>query len=150
VAAGAALAAPGAAHAAELRAGVAGADITPENGGTTLGYVRLDVTVKGVHTRLMGRVLVLDDGDTEVALLSTDLAFPHQKDSLVARVKDLGFTHDKILYTGTHTHSGPEDLSDWQVEQLARAIRRAHSSRVPVRAAWGTQRVLDVNRNRAI
>ena len=135
---------------AELRAGVATADITPENGGTTLGFVRPDITVKGVHTRLMGRVLVLDDGDSEVALLSTDLAFPLQKDSLVARVKDLGFTHDKILYTGTHTHSGPGSLSDWQVEQLARAIRAAHASKVPVRAAWGSQSVLDVNRNRSI
>ncbi|MEA2387041.1 MAG: neutral ceramidase [Thermoleophilaceae bacterium] len=150
--AGAVLAAiaPAAADAAPLRAGVATADITPENGGTTLGYVRPDITVKGVHTRLMGRVLVLDDGDSEVALLSTDLAFPHSKNSLVARVKDLGFTHDTILYTGTHTHSGPGSLADWQVEQLARAIRAAHSSRVPVRAAWGSRRVLDVNRNRSI
>ena len=138
------------AHAATLRAGVAKADITPENGGTTLGYVRPDVTVKGVHTRLMGRVLVLDDGDSKVALLSTDLAFPHSKDSLVARVKELGFTHENILYTGTHTHSGPGSLADWQVEQLARAIRAAHAARVPARAAWGSQRVLDVNRNRSI
>ena len=98
----------------------------------------------------MGRALVLDDGDTEVALLSTDLGVPFEKDSLVARVKDLGFTHETILYTGTHTHSGPDGLADWQVEQLARAIRKAHAERVPVRAAWGTQRVLDVNRNRSI
>lgn len=142
--------APAAATAAPLRAGVATVDITPENGGTTLGYVRPDITVKGVHTRLMGRVLVLDDGATRVALLSTDLAFPLEKDSLVARVKDLGYTHESILYTGTHTHSGPGSLADWQVEQLARAIRKAHASRVPVRAAWGSQRVLDVNRNRSI
>jgi neutral ceramidase len=141
---------PAAAEAAPLKAGVATADITPENGGTTLGFVRPDITVKGVHTRLMGRALVLDDGDTKVALLSTDLAFALEKDSLVARVQDLGFTHETILYTGTHTHSGPESLADWQVEQLARAIRTAHSARVPVRAAWGTQRVLDVNRNRSI
>ena len=141
---------PAAAQAAPLTAGVGTADFTPENGGTTLGFVRPDITVKGVHTRLMGRVLVLDDGDTEVALLSTDLAFALEKDSLVARVQDLGFTHETILYTGTHTHSGPESLSDWQVEQLARAIRKAHAARVPVRAAWGTQRVLDVNRNRSI
>ena len=142
------LAAP--AQAAPLRAGVATADITPENGGTTLGFVRPDIMVRGVHTRLMGRALVLDDGDTKVALLSTDLAFALQKNSLVARVKDLGFTHETILYTGTHTHSGPEDLSDWQVEQLARAIRRAYEQRVPARAAWGARRVLDVNRNRSI
>ena len=138
------------AHAVPLSAGVATADITPENGGTTFGFVRPDISVKGVHTRLMGRVLVLDDGDTEVALLSTDLGVPFQKDSLVARVSDLGFTHETILYTGTHTHSGPGDLVDWQIEQLARAIREAHAERVPVRAAWGARRVLDVNRNRSI
>ena len=138
------------AHAAPLQAGVATADITPENGGMTLGFVRPDVMVKGVHTRLMGRALVLDDGDTEVVLLSTDLGYPLEKDSLVARVKDLGFTHETILYTGTHTHSGPMSLSDWQVEQLARAIRKAHEARVPARAAWGTGRVFDVNRNRSI
>src|SRR5688572_2453130 len=141
---------PSAATAAQLRAGVAKADITPVNGGTTLGFVRPDVAVKGVHTRLMGRVLVLDDGDTKVALLSSDLAFPLQKNSLVARVRDLGFDHGTVLYTGTHTHSGPEDLADWQVEQLAKAIRAADASREPVRAAWGSQRVLDVNRNRSI
>src|SRR5919106_2923969 len=139
-----------AAHAAPLRAGVATADITPENGGTTFGFVRPDITVKGVHTRLLGRALVLDDGDTEVALLSTDLGVPFEKNSLVARVQDLGFTHETILYTGTHTHSGPGALAAWQVEQLARAIRKAHAERVPVRAAWGTRRVLDVNRNRSI
>jgi hypothetical protein len=139
-----------AAHAAPLRAGVATADITPQNGGTTFGFVRPDIAVKGVHTRLMGRALVLDDGDTQVALLSTDLGAPFEKDSLVARVKDLGFSHETILYTGTHTHSGPGSLADWQVEQLARAIRKAHADRVPVRAGWGTRRVLDVNRNRSI
>ena len=146
----AALALAPSAQAAPLKAGVASADITPENGGTTFGFVRPDITVKGVHTRLMGRALVLDDGDTVVALLSTDLGVPFEKNSLVARLQDLGFTHETILYTGTHTHSGPGSLADWQVEQLARAIRRAHAERVPVRAAWGTRRVLDVNRNRSI
>jgi neutral ceramidase len=138
------------AHAAPLRAGVATADITPENGGTTFGFVRPDIMVKGIHTRLMGRALVLSDGDTEVALLSTDLGAPFEKDSLVARVQDLGFTHETILYTGTHTHSGPGDLADWQVEQLAQAIRKAHENLAPARAAWGRRRVLDVNRNRSI
>src|SRR5918995_5042316 len=138
------------AHAGPLRAGVGAADITPENGGTTFGFVRPDIAVKGIHTRLMGRALVLDDGDTEVALLSTDLGVPFEKDSLVARVQDLGFTHETILYTGTHTHSGPGSLASWQVEQLARAIREADAELEPARAAWGAKRVLDVNRNRSI
>jgi hypothetical protein len=144
------LAAACAASAAPLKAGAARADITPANGGTTLGYVRPDITVKGVHTRLYGRALVLDDGDTKLALLATDLAFALDKESLVARLKDLGYTHDTILYTGTHTHSGPEELAPWQVEQLAQAIRRADARRVPARAAWGDGTVPDANRNRSI
>ena len=138
------------ASAGTLKAGAARADITPANGGTTLGYVRPDITVKGVHTRLMGRALVLDDGDTKLALLATDLAFPLDKESLVARLQDLGYTHDTILYTGTHTHSGPGELAAWQVEQLAQAIRRADAARVPARAGWGTGTVRDANRNRSI
>ena len=138
------------ASASALTAGVAKVDITPENGGTTLGFVRPDIAVKGVHTRLTGRVLVLDDGDTKVALLATDLAFALDKESLVARVQDLGFTHETILYTGTHTHSGPESLASWQVEQLARAIREAHAKRVPAVAGWASGAVKDVARNRSI
>jgi neutral ceramidase len=141
---------PASAEAAPLRAGAASFDITPPNGGTTLGYVRPDVAVEGVHTRLTGRALVLDDGDTEVALLATDLAFALDKDSVVARVADLGFSHETVLYTGTHTHSGPGDLEDWQIDQLAGAIREAHAAKAPARAAWGTREVPGVGRNRSI
>ena len=122
------------------------------------GQRRLDVRlrapghqrVNGVHTRLTGRALVLDDGHSVVALLATDLGAPFQKDSLVARVHDLGFTHDSILYSSTHTHSGPGDLDPWQVAQLAKAIRKAYETRVPVRAAWGGAKVTDANQNRSI
>lgn len=141
---------PASADAAPLRAGAASFDITPPNGGTTLGYVRPDVAVEGVHTRLTGRALVLDDGDTKVALLATDLAFALDKDSLVARVADLGFSHETVLYTGTHTHSGPGSLDDWQLEQLARAIREADAASVPARAAWATREVPGVGRNRSV
>lgn len=143
-------AAPADADAARLRAGAASFDITPPNGGTTLGYVRPDIAVEGVHTRLTGRALVLDDGNTEVVLLATDLAFPLDKDSVVARVADLGFTHETVLYTGTHTHSGPGHLEDWQLEQLAQAIREAHAAKARARAAWATREVPGVGRNRSI
>ena len=132
------LALPSDAAAGKLRAGVASFDITPPTGGTTLGYVRPDIAVEGVHTRLTGNALVLDDGDTQIALLATDLAFALDKDSVVARVADLGFTHETVLYTGTHTHAGPDALADWQVEQLARAIRAAHARAVPHPARAGS------------
>ena len=134
----------------ELRAGVATVDITPPLGASTLGYVRPDIVTDGVHTRLTGRALVLDDGATPVVLLATDLGFPLRKDDLVARVADLGYTNATVLYHSSHTHAGPGSLDDWQVDQLARAIRQAHASRVPVVAGWGTADVPDVNRNRSI
>ena len=133
-----------------LRAGAAQVDITPALGGTTLGYVRPDMPVDGVHTRLTGRALVLKDADTKIALLATDLGFALDKDKVVARVADLGYTHATVVYTGTHTHSGPEALSDWQVEQLAQAIRRADKAMVPAKAAWGSTTVRGVARNRSI
>ena len=133
-----------------LLAGAATVDITPRLGGTTLGYVRPDMPVDGVHTRLTGRALVLADGDSELVLLATDLAFPLDKDGLVARIADLGFTHDEVLYTGTHTHSGPGDLAAWQVEQLARAVREAHAAKRPAVAAWGSTTVRGVARNRSV
>ena len=136
--------------AGELRAGAAQVDITPKLGGTTLGYVRPDMAVDGVHTRLTGRALVLQDRDSKVVLLATDLAFPLNKDDVIARVADLGYTHANVLYTGTHTHSGPEDLADWQVEQLAQAIRRADKALTPAKAAWGSTVVRGVARNRSV
>ncbi len=133
-----------------LRAGAAQVDITPRLGGNTLGYVRPDMAVDGVHTRLTGRALVLQDGDSKVALLATDLGFPLNKDDVIARVADLGYTHANVVYTGTHTHSGPEDLADWQVEQLAQAIRRADKALTPAKAAWGSTVVRGVARNRSV
>jgi len=144
--------APGVASAAAapLRAGAAAVDITPRNGGTTLGFVRPDITVKGAHGRLTGRVIVLDDGDTRVALVATDLAFPLDKEGLVARLAGKGFTHETIFYTGTHTHSGPGSVAPWQTAQLAKAVELATERLAPARAAWGQTTVPGVARNRSI
>jgi neutral ceramidase len=141
---------PAAASAAELQAGAATVDITPENGGTALGFVRPDIPMRGVRQRLSGRALVLDDGRREVAILATDLAFPLDKESLVARLADEGFTHETILYTGTHSHSGPEALAPWQLERLAEAVLLARARKRPAAAAWASASVDDVNRNRSI
>jgi hypothetical protein len=122
------LACAASASAAPLKAGAARADITPANGGTTLGYVRPDITVKGVHTRLLGRALVLDDGDSKVALLATDLAFALEKESLVARLKDLGFTHENILYTARTRTRAPRS---WPTGRSSSSRRR---SAAPTRA----------------
>jgi neutral ceramidase len=136
---------------AALRAGAAVTDITPQNGGTTLGFVRPDITVKGVRTRLTARALVLENGGRKVALIATDLGMALSKADLLARLQPDGFDHGSLLYTSTHTHSGPEGLDPWQLDQIAAAVREADARTVPARAGWGTnRRVLDVARNRSI
>ncbi len=136
---------------AGLRAGAAVADITPENGGTTLGFVRPDITVKGVRTRLTARALVLENGGRKVALIATDLGMALSKADLVARLEKDGFDDGSLLYTATHTHSGPGGLDPWQLDQIAAAVRDADARTVPARAAWGRNgQVLNVARNRSI
>jgi hypothetical protein len=134
----------------DLRAGAAQVDITPRLGGTTLGYVRPDMPVDGVHTRLTGRALVLQDGDTKLALLATDLAFPLDKDAVVARVADLGYTHETLVYTGTHTHSGPGGARRLAGRAARAGDPSADKARTPAKAAWGSSVVRGVARNRSV
>src|SRR5436189_4037917 len=64
---------PATAHA--LEAGVARSDVTPPTGFPTMGYVRDDAIARGVHTRLFARAIVLRQGATKLALVTTDLGF---------------------------------------------------------------------------
>jgi hypothetical protein len=117
-----ALAAP--AH-AELRAGVAKADITPPLGGHMYGYGdRGDNVSSGVHDLLYAKALVLAAGGTaggtaggatggtsdgtEIAIVTLDLG-AFEKDR-VRRVKDAvrratGIEH--VFLVASHTHSSP-------------------------------------------
>src|SRR3954454_24063030 len=63
------------AQAAALDAGVGRSDITPPTGFPTMGYVREDAVARGQHTRLYARSIVLRQGDTKLALVTTDLGF---------------------------------------------------------------------------
>src|SRR5437667_10291087 len=116
-----------------LLAGVGVTDITPASGGEFFGYVRPDIRADGVALRLTARALVLDDGIHKLALVTADLQGPEQtdfrsptaKDSLVSRLGSRGFTHDNLLFVGTHTHAGPTEYPDFLLEQVARAVRAA-------------------------
>ena len=56
-----------------LRAGAGRADVTPKLGYYLGGWTRQDRTAQGQHTRLVASALVLQRGDTKVALVSLDL-----------------------------------------------------------------------------
>ena len=142
----------------QLRAGVGVTDITPASGGEFFGYVRPDIRADGVALRLTARALVLDDGPHKLALVTADLQGPEQtdfrsptaKDSLVSRLGSRGFTHDNLLFVGTHTHAGPTEYPDFLLEQVARAVRAADDARAPARGAWSTATLEDASGNRSI
>ncbi len=132
-----------------LTAGAACNDVTPELGRGMIGYVRPDMRSNGVHSRLYARALVLEAGGRKLALVSADMLYGIQKDAVVDRIRDLGFSRENVVYSGTHTHAAP-DASDWMVERVADAVRRADESREPAVAAWGEASVSGVSRNRSV
>lgn len=104
-----ALAAAPSAHAAQLQAGAARADVTPPTGYYQMGWVRTDSKAIGQHTRLYARVIVLKQGDKKLALIAGDLGawagglLKHAADLN----KDRGFSEQNVLASASHTHSAP-------------------------------------------
>ena len=74
------------------------------------GYGARDRGSESIHDELHAKALVLDDGSTEVALITTDLIgidreFAERVRGLVeARV---GIPPDRVWMCGSHTHFGP-------------------------------------------
>src|SRR3954466_2599279 len=103
------------AGAATFDAGVGRSDVTPPTGFPTMGYVRDDAIARGQHTRLFARAIVLREGDTKLALVTTDLGFiPGGLLVEVAqRVAARGFSERNVIISASHTHSGPAGYSNF-------------------------------------
>ena len=134
---------------ADLTAGAARRDVTPDTGRAFQGYVRPDMRAEGVAIRCFARALVLDDGTRRIALVSADLLFGIDKSAVLERIRPLGFTRESVCYVGTHTHSATE-AGEWTAAQVADAIVAATERLEPAVAGWGTATVEDVNRNRSL
>jgi neutral ceramidase len=148
-----------------MQAGVAQIDITPPVpvGAYMTGYTsRPDMPAKGVHDPLWARALVLDDGQTSLALVALDL-IGLNPGRLPALVRAQGVDH--LLLSATHTHGGPLilDLSvpygenrDWPTAapyltwlegRIIEAICSARDTQQEVRMSVGHGRV-DLSFNR--
>jgi neutral ceramidase len=103
------VAAPGAAAAKPLKVGVGRADITPPTGYYMMGWVRSDGIVRGQHTRLWARVIVLKRGSRKLALVAEDLnGIPGgMMAEAASRVRKLGFSQRNVLDSASHTHAAP-------------------------------------------
>jgi hypothetical protein len=123
---------------------------------------------QGVHDELFSRALVLSDGETKVALVSTDLLLitPVMKEAVLAKVADLGFTDDTLLLAAIHTHSGPGSLTpgsdarsattgkynpalmDWMTTRIAESIRAANEALQPAQLGFAAARIEGLSHNR--
>jgi len=143
------------ATAGPLKAGVARVDITPPLGLTMYGYGGRKAGATGVRDPLMARVLVLEAGETRIAMVGLDLGEPPAP-AWVKRLRENASKSSGISYvlvTATHTHSGPDirpafpaaTPPDWESDALAkigRAIDEAHQHAVEARIGTGYGSVL--------
>jgi neutral ceramidase len=109
------------AAAADLRAGVGRADITPRTGYYLGGWTRADRVAQGQHTRLWARALVLEQDGRKVALVAVDLFMvpggivKHVGDALAGH----GLSEQTILMSASHTHSGPGGYANFKTFNTA-------------------------------
>ncbi|MCW2777237.1 MAG: hypothetical protein JWN17_962 [Frankiales bacterium] len=113
------LALPGAATAAPpadgLRAGVGRADLTSPTGYYMQGWVRADAVLRGVHTRIEARAIVLERGGRKVALVAVGLNGVAEGvvAEAAARLRSRGFGEDSIVVSASHTHAAPSGYYDF-------------------------------------
>jgi len=92
-----------------LRAGSARSCITPRVGCHICGYFT-DRIARDIHDDLFAKALVLENGDTTVAIVICDLIALQKEDVDVAREhasRLTGIPSENILVACTHTHFGP-------------------------------------------
>lgn len=150
---------------AELRAGAAKRSIVPPFPTQMGGYFnRLD-NFTGVSRPVLARALVLDNGDTSVAIMVADLIAVSKYVVDGAREKvaaATGLKPENILISATHSHSAPsgfkgsgllgpsEDtkLTEFLIGEFAAAITEAHAALRPaaIGFAYGKLDTATVNR----
>lgn len=96
-----------------MNAGVAQIDITPPIGTDLTGYIARGGPATGVHDPVYAKALVLDNGETQVALLTVDvlgLHLPFVTSVRTAIETQCGIPAAHILIACSHTHAGPATM----------------------------------------
>ncbi len=137
-------------------------DVNPDN------YVVLFNPSEGVLDPLRAKILILDDGFNKVCIISVDAvgSTAYITEAIADRIAETGIDLDHLLVAGTHTHSGPGDLSElamWWfiamdvfderifehvVDRVAQGVITANQNLQPARMGIGSIYVYDLSKNR--
>lgn len=136
-----------------LLAGAATSNITPPIGLPVVGGFS-PYPSKHIHDELHARCLVLDDGQTKLAIVVTDLLGIHRVVSDEARkliAEKSGIPKENVLISATHTHSASsalgknrlqpdQQLDEYQqfvAQRIADGVQRALNNCRPAEIAFG-------------
>ena len=136
-------------RAGEFRAGAARVDITPPAGISLDGPISKNGPVTGVNDPLHARALVLDDGETRLAIVICDLCMVGRDVVDQAKeyaAKPAGCSPERILIAATHTHAAvravhvgttreDDEYHELLAKRIAEAIVRASQHLAPARVA---------------
>jgi hypothetical protein len=151
---------------AELRAGIAKADVTPPLGGHMYGYGdRGDNVSSGVHDRLWAKALVLAAGSGaeagEIAIVTLDLgAFEKDRARRVKEAVRAASGIEHLFLVASHTHSAPVLELEFPTAQspyhldaerrIAGAVAEARAAMRPARLAVGWGKVEEGHNRREV
>ena len=131
-------------------AGSAKSVITPPIGTSINGGMQ-DRSVRNVHDETLARALVLDDGNSQLAIVVSDLCMVYRETLDSAKKRASAFTgipEKNMMMSATHTHTAgtacavfqsdphPEYLA-FLSERIADAVIRAYENRIPAEIGWG-------------
>jgi neutral ceramidase len=137
-----------------FKAGAAASNITPQLGQNIVGGFAPSPS-KNVHDELHARCLVLDDGQTKLALVVCDLLgiarqVSDEARKIIAERSNIPATH--VLISATHTHSASsamgqdrfrfentlDDYQQFVARRIADGVQRAVNSLRPAEIAFTT------------
>jgi len=136
---------------APFRAGAVAMDITPLHLPVSMTGSFQDRKATSAHDPLHARCIVLESGETRVAIVVCDVALISRDIFDAAKKmasKSTGILEDHILMSSTHTHTAPTivplgqclpDLNyvKYMTQQIAEAIVQANKRLAPARIGWG-------------
>ncbi len=129
-----------------FRAGAAVSNITPFLGTPVAGAGSV-VPTNNVHDELHARALVLDDGETRIALVVCDSSgishsICEKAREFIAGDEAIQILPENVMISATHTHSGPNangaDYRDFLARRIADCVLRGISNLRPAKVGWGS------------